>query len=154
MKRTIVALIALITLISCTPRYSIASESPTPTSAEYIDLFVKAGLPVDKIFVFDEETDPNNLLGRPGEYTSKASFTDKRLDQIDEDDPNGGTIEVFETKKDMLSRKRHIENMYDLFPILKMYIFVSADELAILRISYDLTPKKAKEYSDIFLSHR
>ena len=67
-----------------------------------------SGLPIGDIQAFDENTDPNGLLGRPGEYTSKAHFLDTRVHdehgfdwfegEINTD--VGGTIEVFDNLND------------------------------------------------------
>ena len=36
---------------------------------------------IGKIVVYTEETDSNNLLGRPNQYTSKVNFADNRISQ-------------------------------------------------------------------------
>ena len=35
--------------------------------------------PIYEIITYTEKTDPNNLLGRPNQYTSKANFSDIRI---------------------------------------------------------------------------
>jgi hypothetical protein len=37
-----------------------------------------SGLPVSGVVVHTPETDPNHLLGRPGQYTGKIDFHDER----------------------------------------------------------------------------
>lgn len=127
------------------------AETPAPNATDYVDSFVAAGLPVNNIIVYTEETDLNNLLGRPGEYISKVNFADTRLDQTGSDSPVGGNVEVFASQKDMEKRKAYIEEIYATVPMVgKMYIFTSNDGLALLRLEYALTPTQTKEYTSVF----
>ena len=56
-------------------------ETPSPvlsakleTAEDYANALKDAGLPIWKIEVWTAETDPNEKLGRPNEYTSKIDF--------------------------------------------------------------------------------
>ena len=110
----------------------------------------EAGLPIDNIIVYDEQTDWNKLLGRPNQYTSKVNFADIRLDQTDPDNPNGGTIEVFENASDLDKRKKHNEMVMEQYPVFTEYLFVNGNR--IMRLSYDLTPDQANEYKEVFMA--
>jgi hypothetical protein len=143
----IVAVVIILVLGNTT-----AASNKTPLSAiDYVNAFVADGLPIDNIIEYDEETDVNGLLGRPGQYISKVNFADMRCEQYDAEDPVGGTVEVFATSADMHSRKDYIEALQEEMSILvDAYIYVSADELGLLRVSFDLTPIEAQEYANIF----
>jgi hypothetical protein len=144
----VAALIILIVLLSAP-----TSSKPQLKAIDYVNAFVAQGFPVDNIIDYNEETDENGLLGRPNQYTSKVNFADTRLEQYDIEDPVGGTVEVFTTKKDMERRKKYIESIQDAAQILvNAYIYVSDDGLALLRISFELTPAEAQKYADIFQS--
>ena len=67
---------------------------------------------VGGIEAFDESTDPNGNLGRPGEYISKADFEDTRLEQYGEY-LVGGTIETFENESDCNNRYKYLKTLQD-----------------------------------------
>lgn len=105
---------------------------------------------IGKIVVYTEETDSNNLLGRPNQYTSKVNFADNRISQeyVEENDAKGGTIEVFNNKTDMKKRKEYIEQISNSSSIFAQYIYSKGNVL--LRLEKDLTPEQAQEYEKIF----
>ena len=74
-------------------------EGGPPPNVRTIALKLKGqGLPVRTVNVYTEETDPNKLLGRPGQYVGKANFRNPRADSDDLkglDVSEGGSIEVF-----------------------------------------------------------
>ena len=72
-------------------------------AAGVIEAIAGQGLPVTLTVTYTAETDPNKQLGRPNGYTSKAAFTDSRINAADvagkkEGDVElGGSVEVFRT---------------------------------------------------------
>lgn len=129
------------------------------TSDDVIEAFKSAGLPIGRVLIQTAETDPNNKLGRPGEYIESAQFEDSRVKQLepmpeletDEPDlPLGATIEVFDNDRDLQARKQYIEQVYDMLPSAKQYMYVNKSVL--LRLEYELTPDQAKEYETAFMS--
>jgi len=134
----------------------VAGRIPTPTavappsfSAAYLLGVLKAaGLPLSEIQEYTAETDPNHLLGRPGQYLVKASWHDARLPatprpgQIEVSD--GGGIEVFTTAAQAQSRADYIQSLAKGLPALAEYDFVHGPIL--LRVSKKLTPAQADEY--------
>lgn len=70
------------------------------------DRLAAAGLPITNAVAVDKSTDPNKLLGRPGGYTSRLSFTvaggDPKADQYGIG--RGGVIEVFASAADAKRR--------------------------------------------------
>lgn len=130
---------------------SVEPSVPSLTVEEYIETFKSAGLPVDNVIIYTEETDVNKLLGRPNQYTSKVSFADTRLEQYDAESPNGGTIEIFETVEDAIVRKDYLEAVnYRVQAASGQYMYLNGK--ALLRLEYDLTPKQAAEYAKLFMS--
>ena len=127
------------------------------TAEEIINKLKEKGLNIGKIVVYTEETDTNDLLGRPNQYTSKASFEDTRLEQnydneyMEEElrnEPTGGTIEVFANKEDAQARKEYVESVTSSISFLAEYIYWN--DYALLRLENELTPTQAKEYETAF----
>lgn len=126
------------------------NHKPNMTADQVINKMQDAGLPIDGVIVYDEQTDWNKLLGRPNQYISKINFADTRLEQTDPENPEGGTIEVFNNSSDLKKRKKHNEMVMEQYPIFTEYLFVNGNY--ILRLSYDLTKDQAEEYKKIFMS--
>lgn len=116
------------------------NHKPNITADQIITKMQDAGLPIDG----------NKLLGRPNQYISKVNFIDSRLEQTDPENPNGGTIEVFNNSSDLEKRKKHNEMVMEQYPIFTEYLFVHDNY--IIRLSYDLTKDQAEEYKKIFMS--
>ncbi|SDN20846.1 hypothetical protein SAMN04488599_1792 [Halanaerobium congolense] len=106
--------------------------------AEYIVNELKEELPMTNIKVFNAENDPNEFLGRPGQYIGKASWKDSRFEDA------GGTVEVFKDNKDLQNRKEYLESVFEEYPTYLQYIYVHKN--AILRVDKNLTPDQAEEY--------
>ena len=112
---------------------------------------------IGNVIVYTEDTDLNKLLGRPGQYTSKVGFEDKRLEQVNANneflteeerkEPTGGSVEVFDNENDMLNRKRYIES-FSSNPMFSQYVYSKGN--ALLRIDGKVTPSQAKEYEEAF----
>lgn len=116
---------------------------------DIINEFKSAGFPINKIVVTTEENDVNNLMGRPNQYTSKINFSDKRIDQFDEENnPIGGTIEVFDNAKDAENRKEYVEKITTSVSVFTQYIYLYKNVL--FRLDHELTPTQAKVYEDAF----
>jgi hypothetical protein len=110
----------------------------------------EAGLPVELTVVYTEESDPNNRLGRPGGYTSKAAFVDTRIDDDEVTDSSegsieaGGGVEVFAEAEDAEDRSEYIQSITEEVQLLAEYNYVEGPIL--LRLSRQLTPTQAEEY--------
>jgi hypothetical protein len=95
-------------------------------------------------------TDPNYLLGRPGEYTSKVTFTDSSVPAGDVagagpgDVERGGAIEVFAHPGDARTRAAYIRSVTRGMPALAEYDYVQGTVL--VRVSRYLAPKRAAAY--------
>lgn len=165
MRRTTTMLTAtcLLALTACSssdePAAPAASSSgqtasPTPSSTPAVALdaehvvtaLTKTITSAKPATVYTAATDPNQLLGRPGGYTSKADFTDSRAKpNIDDEVQNGGSVEVYEDPADAKERSEFITTTLDKMKIFgREYHYLNGGIL--LRVSGALTPDQATEY--------
>lgn len=96
------------------------------------------------------ENDPNELLGRPNQYTSKITFTDSQISADDVtgtdkgDVSRGGAIEAFDSPADAAARAKYIQAVTKGMPALSEYDYVHGT--VVVRVSHYLTPKQAGAY--------
>lgn len=127
------------------------SEQPTSENIVHInakdvyDYLCKNTENIGTFIEFDEKTDENELLGRPNQYTSKVDFAITTLEQKDETDLKGGSIEVFENNEDAVARATYIENIGKEYPFLVEYDYVN--DYILLRIDKSITPSEAERYN-------
>lgn len=139
---------------SPTPSPSAAAKPP-PTTDQVLALVRKANVPVGAVTVYTAESDTNHLLGRPGQYVAKASWSDARLDPPR--DPSkvevgdGGGVEIFATTADRDARERYVEAIAKNGPLLSEYDY-PIGSLALLRVSHILTPDQARVYQAALVS--
>ena len=143
MKRFTMILLSFVLLFSLTACGS--SEPAVEVTAESAVTALQEKIPdITSITVYDEETDPNENLGRPGQYIGKADFFDSRM-EYEED--NAGAIEFFSSKSDCDDRYEYLCKLSD--PELGAFgvnQYIYKYDLAVFRVSYDLTPSQAEEY--------
>lgn len=126
-------------------------EPAKDTAAGVAAKLKAAGLPITGLIVYDATTDPNHLLGRPNQYTSKAAWVDTRL-KVDPNvklDPGdvglGGGVEVFPDATGARARADRIQSLTQAVPILGVeYDYLAGDTL--VRVSGNLTPAQAADY--------
>ena len=119
----------------------------TPISDKAImDSLQKSGLPVVSVQSFTSETDPNKLLGRPGQYTIKVNWKDSRA--VGGLQGGDSTIEVYPELDAAKQRASSIEAIGKATPMLLQYVYVNEARRAVLRVPRDLTPDQAKAYQD------
>jgi len=134
------------------------TETPEPTATPVpltvsglLQAFRDAGLPIINETAYAADTDQNGLLGRPGEYTEKVNFDDRRFfgEWDDPDDPSI-SIEYFANSSDMNSRKEYVQSVMDTvnLPGLKYYMYDT--DVFLLRVPYDVSPEVAEEYERVF----
>ncbi|MFK0222185.1 hypothetical protein ACIQWN_28845 [Streptomyces vinaceus] len=96
------------------------------------------------------DNDPNHLLGRPGQYTSKITFKDSRIKTADTeglqpgDVSLGGAIEAFTAPAEAEARANYIRTVTQGMPMLTEYDYVHGTNL--IRVSRLLTPEQAGDY--------
>jgi hypothetical protein len=189
-KRLILAALLTLTVAACMdsgeggprgpePARPTATSQPERAAYHARDLIVgfkRAGLPVGKVSCYDEKTDPNHLLGRPGGYTEKCDWSDKReqpttepttgqgqscsdpdIDPLDKElcegaaaedvDLIGGSIEVFDTPGLALQRATYLHGFEGPGPLNPGWTFIVPDNAThVLRIDSELTKAQAEAY--------
>ena len=142
MRLAITVLTVSLIVTACDSEAGSASRQQLSES-EIIAELSTSGLPVTDIEAFDAASDPNGLLGRPGQYVIKVSWNDSRLaDELD----TGGTLEIFDSASDMQSRADYVESIGASTPMFLQWIFVDPTLMAVLRVGRGLTPAEAEEY--------
>jgi hypothetical protein len=129
--------------------------APTTTAASRVAAKLKAaGLPVNRLIVWNASTDPNHLLGRPGEYTSKVAWVDPDVPASDADPSdvggieNGGGVEVFPTAAEARARAVYLFTTGQADPALGVeYDYLAGGVL--LRLSQYLTPSQAAQWGKV-----
>lgn len=135
-----------------------ATSTPTPapkpelpdalTIAEAIVEEVDSAYDVQKVTV---KNDPNDLIGRPGGYTSAAYIYDENSESYDSGltIDNGAKIEAFKTERDARTRYNYLKDTMRDNPILGgEYTYIEGPVL--LRVAQDVPPKVARKYRDLF----
>jgi len=90
------------------------------------------------------DNDPNELLGRPGGYTSKAEVKQSIRESFGVE--NGGSVEVFETNEDAEKRKEYIETVTkEMGLLLTEYSYVEKNVLLLISVN------SIKEYGENYL---
>ncbi|WP_433046138.1 hypothetical protein [Dactylosporangium sp. CS-033363] len=127
-----------------------AAPSPAPVKVDAkaaAEALAAAGLPVTNVAAQDENTDPNNLLGRPGSYVSRASFDvaggdkDAELYGID----RGGVIEVFADAGTAQARSKYIQDTLKSLQMLGTeYHYLNGPVL--VRVTGKVKPSVAKPF--------
>jgi hypothetical protein len=143
---TIILLAVVAGLVVAPGRAASSGVSPT---AQGVVLRLKAGgLPVGKYKIYSAASDPNHLLGRPGQYTSKVNFRDSRIKKSDAlgefDMSAGGSVEVFKSESEAQRRFDYVKAVTQSSSFLVEYDYLEAKVL--LRLSNVLTPAQAKRY--------
>jgi hypothetical protein len=121
-----------------------------------VEAFKNDGLPIKEIFDYTPENDPNQLLGRPNQYISKANFHDTRF-EYRADDPigiaseSGGSVEVFATHDEAQTRADYLAAVTKGIGALTEYDYVQGSTL--LRISKSATPNQASAYESALRAH-
>lgn len=129
----------LLLLAGCqSPQTVPVTPPPQISLKQVVDVF--AHLPVKDAVIYDERTDPNGLLGRPGRYVEKMNFSDARLPEKRPE----CSIEVFNSFEDAKLRKEYIEAIGKASSPMDSYYFLHRNVL--VRIDLKLIPSEAEEY--------
>lgn len=130
-----------------------AAAAASPDAGAVVAALVKANPNARQGVAYTDATDPNHLLGRPGGYTSKVSFTDRRLTPASVQDSSpgavdlGGSVEVYPSAPEAHKRAQFIQSAIAAMGVLAHeYDYVSG--AVVLRVAANLTPAQAREYSD------
>lgn len=151
----VLAIVLGITLLSA--QTFAATQAQEVLALTALEVFQEAGIPIVEAVAYDAATDPNRLLGRPGEYVEKLSWRDERLLPSYPEDwgwpdisvDTGGSIERFANQRDLDRRLAYLA-AFDGTIFGREYRYTH--KLMILRLPFDLTPEQAGEYEAVFLS--
>lgn len=130
---------ALIGIVGCGKAKNLSAD-------EIINQLEDAEYPIDNVISYTEADDPNELLGRPGQYIQKVNFADMRLEQDDTSDPVGGSIEIFENQKDCSERQEYLQEVGTSMPEFVEYNYQFDNIL--IRVSKELEPDQAEDYKN------
>ena len=84
-----------------------------------------AGLPIGVVRNYTASSDPNKLLGRPGQYTGKANFRDRRIrGGTGFDVNNGGSVETFSNSADAKRRFNYVSAITETSPLFAEYDYL------------------------------
>lgn len=130
-----------------------------PDSAQgVVEALAAQGLSITGVIAYTADTDPNKLLGRPGQYTSKAAFVDTRVDtRVDTSEKAGvdagsvelgGGVETFADASQAQARMQYIQSVLQNSggALGAEYDYLTVGVL--LRVSGDLSPDQANGYQD------
>lgn len=128
-----------------------ASSSPAAITAATVARTILRAVPQAKqVAVYTDATDPNHLLGRPHEYTSKVEFSDSRIHgaAVQGQPPGslqyGASVEVFADSMDAGARMASIQANAASQPAIMEYDYIHGNVL--VRVSHYLTPRQAADY--------
>lgn len=125
------------------------SATPPPTAESVVADLAGAVPSMQPGEPITAESDPNQLLGRPGGYTSAMSFTDSRVptEPLSPEPGSvaaGGKVEVFESAEDARRRFEYVQTVTRSAPIFGEYTYL--DGTVVLRVARGLTPDQAAAY--------
>lgn len=149
MKKCMVFLlltVLLLTAVACGKKES-NDESTDAIASKIMDEFVAEAPNCGKYEEYDKNNDPNNLLGRPNQYNQKINFEVKTVMQTENRPPKGGSIEVFDSEKDAINRKKYIESLGEQMTFLAEYDYVNKNVL--LRMDYEVGEDDYNQYKAI-----
>ncbi|WP_298530254.1 hypothetical protein [uncultured Ruminococcus sp.] len=106
----VMMILSLLTAVSCSGKKS-NDKTVDISASKIMEEFVAKAPNCGGFKEYDKNNDPNNLLGRPNQYNQKIKFEVKTIEQSEDDEPKGGSIEVFDSEKDAISRKEYIESI-------------------------------------------
>ena len=141
MKRILVIVLVVIMALSF---MACGQNKETITAEEFVSALEDAGFPILDVEIYDENTDPNAVLGRPGEYIGKFNFTHEPKPETYQ----LLTIEIFEKEADAKKRSAYVEETIEDLGFMGEYIYL--DSVYLLRIPYDLTAEEAELYNKAF----
>lgn len=138
-KILIIILIVAMTLslIAC------GGNNETITAECFASSLENAGFPISDVEIYDEDTDPNEIMGESGEYIGKFNFTHKPKPETYQ----SLTIEIFAKDSDAKKRAAYVEEVTEATG-WEEHIFLNSSYL--LRIPSDLTTEEADLYNKAF----
>ena len=119
----------------------------THTAEQSVEELKSSGMPITNVVVYNETTDPNGLLGRPHQYTSKVNFSDPAHKDADIASPDN-TVEVFQYADDAWKRANVVRDVTKSMPASAEYVYQVS--FYVLRLNHDILPEDAAKYEEAF----
>lgn len=122
-------------------------DAPPPDAGEVVRQLEGRGVPIGEVEVYNEDSDPNELLGRPGQYVGKANFELAGLKSDGErgiDTSEGGSVETFASEGEAEKRASYLETVSESGPLFTEYDY--REGRVVLRLAGKLAPRKARRY--------
>jgi hypothetical protein len=163
MRALIVASFAALALTACSKANDTATAAPpgsatapattkpaAPKTARQYATALKSKLPrVRRIIVLTEDTDPNNMLGRPNGYVSAAVLIDPQGESPCSGQnvgaECGAKVEVWPNVADAAARIKYVQQQLKQMPMLGTEYDYQAGP-AVLRIHGTVKPSIARTY--------
>lgn len=136
----------LLVLAACGGDEEPSGDGGGPTAAEVSTALQDAIPEAENPVTITEDNDPNDLIGRPGQYVAAVSLHDSRMEcgTDDLDVSCGAKIEEFGSADDAEKRRDYIAEVTEGIGALAEYDYLLGTVL--LRVSGDLKPSEAAEY--------
>jgi hypothetical protein len=133
---------------STTPSTSVSKPKVVPDAATIAKALQKAsGGHIKSLWTYTEDTDPNNLIGRPGGYTSATFAYDNRVPdcKAKPDSMCGAQVEQFADEADAKRRLDYIAGIYKAAPVLGTE-YLTVEGSTLLRVTGELKPSVNRAY--------
>ena len=118
---------------------SVLAQQVVPNAADVAVLLQAALLPMAPVASYPPDIDPDGLLGKPNQYTSKKTFYDTRIGQ-----PDDSSVEVFATTSDRVQRVATIQSAIAAFAQPPEFDYPAGPVL--LRVTGRLSADQADTY--------
>jgi hypothetical protein len=159
--RVLLPAVFVLAVAGCASTPAAASSSP-PAAAPPIDAPAAVSRLVDAQLVADPvsttaASDPNHLLGRPGQYTSRATFTIPGVTSArasaagPQTCDRGGCVEKWPDEEAANTRSTYIAGIAKQLPAAVEYDFVRPDGL-LLRVGGTAEPDVANKVGQAFMA--
>jgi hypothetical protein len=130
--------------------------APEPRTAPDAATIAKAlqaasGGHIKSLWTYTEDTDPNNLIGRPSGYTSATFAYDNRVPDCKAKPESmcGAQVEQFANEADAKRRFDYIGGIYKAAPILGTE-YLTVEGSTLLRVTGELKPTVNRAYVAAF----
>lgn len=148
MKRIILVTMAVLTLVTGCLINRMSNTRPVRLidAGVIVGALKHKGLSIKSSKEYTEETDPDEMLGKPNCYVSKAGFTDASVRDINGIPSN--FVEVFETQQDAWNRYQMLLRAKSKEMIKSEYLYLEG--VYLLRLTNVLKPAEAERYFKAF----
>jgi len=109
------------------------------SAADVIKAIRELGVPVTDVATLSAETDPDRQLGKPGQYTQKAVWSETGMGALDPKKP-AGTVEVYASAEEAARHRRPSTPTTISYQIGNVVVVVDGA----------LTPRRAAAYAEVF----